>query len=166
MCYICFFFFFFSSRRRHTRSYGDWSSDVCSSDLLQRLLIGSEKEITLPAFLLRPKGNVKGVLIAVDDRGKEALTEDLRFPLLLNEQWAVCGMDPRGIGELSTTKMAWVAAVSLLLNENFVGRQAFDIGRVVKYLGSDAAFAGKPFTLYARGHNAALAAAYVIGLSS
>src|SRR5437867_8024885 len=27
------FFFFFSSRRRHTRSYGDWSSDVCSSDL-------------------------------------------------------------------------------------------------------------------------------------
>src|SRR6266516_244291 len=26
--------FFFSSRRRHTRSYGDWSSDVCSSDLV------------------------------------------------------------------------------------------------------------------------------------
>src|SRR5207248_6540091 len=25
--------FFFASRRRHTRSYGDWSSDVCSSDL-------------------------------------------------------------------------------------------------------------------------------------
>src|SRR5207248_7352294 len=28
---------FFSSRRRHTRSYGDWSSDVCSSDLLALL---------------------------------------------------------------------------------------------------------------------------------
>src|SRR5437764_7309622 len=28
-----FFFFFFSSRRRHTRYIGDWSSDVCSSDL-------------------------------------------------------------------------------------------------------------------------------------
>src|SRR5690349_21868475 len=27
-------FFFFSSRRRHTRSLRDWSSDVCSSDLL------------------------------------------------------------------------------------------------------------------------------------
>src|SRR5437763_15883126 len=27
------FFFFFSSRRRHTRYIGDWSSDVCSSDL-------------------------------------------------------------------------------------------------------------------------------------
>src|SRR5437764_2619750 len=28
------FFFFFSSRRRHTRYIGDWSSDVCSSDLI------------------------------------------------------------------------------------------------------------------------------------
>src|SRR5437868_9058759 len=26
--------FFFSSRRRHTRSKRDWSSDVCSSDLV------------------------------------------------------------------------------------------------------------------------------------
>src|SRR2546430_5913972 len=30
---VCFFFFF-SSRRRHTRFDCDWSSDVCSSDLL------------------------------------------------------------------------------------------------------------------------------------
>src|SRR5256885_3531614 len=28
--------FFFSSRRRHTRLQGDWSSDVCSSDLRDR----------------------------------------------------------------------------------------------------------------------------------
>src|SRR6266852_8814042 len=31
------FFFFFSSRRRHTRCYRDWSSDVCSSDLIVRV---------------------------------------------------------------------------------------------------------------------------------
>src|SRR6266487_4995692 len=31
-------FFFFSSRRRHTRWTGDWSSDVCSSDLVPRAL--------------------------------------------------------------------------------------------------------------------------------
>src|SRR2546426_467996 len=31
MCILLFFFF--SSRRRHTRLQGDWSSDVCSSDL-------------------------------------------------------------------------------------------------------------------------------------
>src|SRR6266566_8754383 len=30
---LFFYFFFFSSRRRHTRLQGDWSSDVCSSDL-------------------------------------------------------------------------------------------------------------------------------------
>src|SRR2546422_10801868 len=28
------FYFFFSSRRRHTRCSRDWSSDVCSSDLV------------------------------------------------------------------------------------------------------------------------------------
>src|SRR5256885_3561825 len=28
-------YFFFSSRRRHTRLQGDWSSDVCSSDLFK-----------------------------------------------------------------------------------------------------------------------------------
>src|SRR3989454_3366114 len=31
--FFSIFFFFFSSRRRHTRLQGDWSSDVCSSDL-------------------------------------------------------------------------------------------------------------------------------------
>src|SRR2546426_7028141 len=30
---LCVVVFFFSSRRRHTRLQGDWSSDVCSSDL-------------------------------------------------------------------------------------------------------------------------------------
>src|SRR5437867_12404102 len=38
--------FFFSSRRRHTRSYGDWSSDVCSSDLIE-----SELRVTAPGIL-------------------------------------------------------------------------------------------------------------------
>src|SRR5256885_8738866 len=38
-------FFFFSSRRRHTRLQGDWSSDVCSSDLTsdgKRLWVSNE----------------------------------------------------------------------------------------------------------------------------
>src|SRR5437764_3723788 len=34
MILFFFIFFFFSSRRRHTRYIGDWSSDVCSSDLI------------------------------------------------------------------------------------------------------------------------------------
>src|SRR5690606_39540744 len=32
--YVGCFYFFFSSRRRHTRFSRDWSSDVCSSDLV------------------------------------------------------------------------------------------------------------------------------------
>ena len=32
---LLFVFFFFSSRRRHTRLVSDWSSDVCSSDLIK-----------------------------------------------------------------------------------------------------------------------------------
>src|SRR5690625_1154320 len=32
---MCCSFFFFSSRRRHTRWPRDWSSDVCSSDLIR-----------------------------------------------------------------------------------------------------------------------------------
>src|SRR5690606_39475457 len=35
---LCLSSFFFSSRRRHTRFSRDWSSDVCSSDLIAELL--------------------------------------------------------------------------------------------------------------------------------
>src|SRR5687768_8832891 len=38
--------FFFSSRRRHTRCSRDWSSDVCSSDLL-RLYNGGETDVPI-----------------------------------------------------------------------------------------------------------------------
>ena len=49
-------------------------------------------------------------------------------------------MDPRGIGESATDKTGWVFAVSLLLGENFVGRQAWDLGRVLEALGAPGAF--------------------------
>src|SRR6266436_2105857 len=39
-------FFFFSSRRRHTRCSRDWSSDVCSSDLLTTLRKRLDKPIS------------------------------------------------------------------------------------------------------------------------
>src|SRR5256885_7361335 len=55
----CVMFFFFSSRRRHTRLQGDWSSDVCSSDLskhkayipLERSALKDEAERLLQLFL-------------------------------------------------------------------------------------------------------------------
>src|SRR5699024_11892210 len=42
--------FVFSSRRRHTRSKRDWSSDVCSSDLI------FEKEIEFNPMMLTTSG--------------------------------------------------------------------------------------------------------------
>src|SRR6266403_4496270 len=52
--------FFFSSRRRHTRSLRDWSSDVCSSDLvttrvvpLPRLRARHSKNRSLRPVLVR-----------------------------------------------------------------------------------------------------------------
>src|SRR2546421_5295804 len=47
---VCFLLFFFSSRRRHTRSDRDWSSDVCSSDLVFRAGVLVEEDL---AFLRR-----------------------------------------------------------------------------------------------------------------
>src|SRR6266498_5806408 len=38
-------FFFFSSRRRHTRCGCDWSSDVCSSDLICLSAVVPHREI-------------------------------------------------------------------------------------------------------------------------
>src|SRR3989454_2820423 len=46
-------FFFFSSRRRHTRLQGDWSSDVCSSDLaLARAGIRPEAVVAHDSYLI------------------------------------------------------------------------------------------------------------------
>src|SRR6266481_4370135 len=44
---VSWFFFFFSSRRRHTRWNCDWSSDVCSSDLMVSLDEGGAFEKVL-----------------------------------------------------------------------------------------------------------------------
>src|SRR5437899_6403958 len=46
--------FFFSSRRRHTRCLSDWSSDVCSSDLMFQFLV--------EALVLCLVGGIIGIL--------------------------------------------------------------------------------------------------------
>src|SRR5205807_4638635 len=54
---IFFIFFFFSSRRRHTRLQGDWSSDVCSSDLvLISAGVGGDQDVDAEAFLVSRVG--------------------------------------------------------------------------------------------------------------
>src|SRR5690606_40810940 len=62
--------FFFSSRRRHTRFSRDWSSDVCSSDLLVRV---RHKHF---AFFYRcSPGKEGGVMNGVSPDNKERVHE-------------------------------------------------------------------------------------------
>ena len=52
---VCFFFFF-SSRRRHTRLVSDWSSDVCSSDLVEASALSAALARLSPSELVLHEG--------------------------------------------------------------------------------------------------------------
>src|SRR5256885_13874094 len=59
--------FFFSSRRRHTILQGDWSSDVCSSDL-----VTASRDLQTFMYMLDPAGPSKSqwdVLNALESMG-------------------------------------------------------------------------------------------------
>src|SRR5262245_63883919 len=63
-------FFFFSSRRRHTRCLSDWSSDVCSSDLVERGLQGIPLDSQRRLRALRKAGEIDlGQQRGADDLG-------------------------------------------------------------------------------------------------
>src|SRR5205807_6335121 len=64
-------FFFLSSRRRHTRLQGDWSSDVCSSDLLRLRLVARRLDDDLVVALVelalpRRDADLTGLVADVD----------------------------------------------------------------------------------------------------
>src|SRR6266487_4905046 len=68
------FVFFFSSRRRHTRWTGDWSSDVCSSDLEPaRLAMGDTRRLAERMGLLdmEPRGELSSTEYALASPGTE-----------------------------------------------------------------------------------------------
>src|SRR5690606_7639871 len=80
-------YFFFSSRRRHTRFSRDWSSDVCSSDLIGVPIPGFACKIVdvTDADKEMPAGErgelmVKGLLVMDGYYGNEASTRDTLRP--------------------------------------------------------------------------------------
>src|SRR3712207_4566245 len=82
--------FFFSSRRRHTRYWRDWSSDVCSSDLIQvtgAILVVDDQPESLVALrtVLEPLGRE----VVTAPSGEEALKR------LLHDDFSVIVMDVR-----------------------------------------------------------------------
>src|SRR5690625_7150665 len=66
--------FFFSSRRRHTRWPRDWSSDVCSSDLIVELTMNGE----VPA---RPEAHISQCL------ARERRSEERRVGKECRSRW-------------------------------------------------------------------------------
>src|SRR5438094_2180691 len=84
--------FFFSSRRRHTRSYGDWSSDVCSSDL---------SRLTFAHWLMDTYANPKMPLATVD---LLLSTADQTYD---DEGTAVVPIDPATFENVRNAIIAW-----------------------------------------------------------
>src|SRR5205814_7681465 len=68
---------FFSSRRRHTRCLSDWSSDVCSSDLITTLDMTkqtlAEQNVRDHVNDLHNKNVWNAALVSIDPRNGEVL---------------------------------------------------------------------------------------------
>ncbi len=128
---------------------------------VQRLEIPTEGSLRIPSFLIKPE-RPEGLVVAIHDQGKEEATKDPLVQQFLGRNWALCGIDPRGFGELKTEKEGWVFAVSLLLGENFVWRQAWDIHRTVDVLVDLEIFRRLPVVLYGSGHGASLSVTFLL----
>src|SRR2546422_8230663 len=81
------FFFFFSSRRRHTRCSRDWSSDVCSSDLILSDTVKVRELLSDGTYRRRTPGEGEPLLrsqIALQHLAREAAREgtDVRPPFV------------------------------------------------------------------------------------
>src|SRR4051794_41706945 len=91
-----FLFFFFSSRRRHTRWTGDWSSDVCSSDLGalavgQPALVELQEDPLGPPVVARLVGGELAAPVDRDSPGPQlARSEERRVGKECRSRWAPC----------------------------------------------------------------------------
>src|SRR5437870_527410 len=100
--------FFFSSRRRHTRWPRDWSSDVCSSDLLSYLAV-------VVVGLAVAAITISGLLLRYEDDQTRVHLEELSAPFLTAIQTGVrAGQQPREIVD-ALTEQAHAANARLLI---------------------------------------------------
>src|SRR5256885_10239751 len=107
-------FFFFSSRRRHTRLQGDWSSDVCSSDLYPHAGIRS-----IDASAARALPGVSAVLLGDEvARRTEPISVLRPLPgLLRNRYYAMAQETARFEGE---------PVVAVAAKDRYVAEDALD----------------------------------------
>src|SRR5689334_23710224 len=112
-CQLLLFVFFFSSRRRHTRWNCDWSSDVCSSDLVaaeRRELLAERRDeravenVELPRMVDRDMRHATGGALLdtrVDARAAGGLrSEERRVGKERRARWRPAdGREERGEGD-------------------------------------------------------------------
>src|SRR5437763_16038188 len=96
---MCMFivFFFFSSRRRHTRYIGDWSSDVCSSDLF------TKREVEPYQLVSGPEGWYLGCY----DLARED-TRHFRLDRMKEAKLTRRSFEPRGGVEERLAEQEWL----------------------------------------------------------
>jgi dienelactone hydrolase len=116
--------------------------------------------LEIPGVLIPPSGDWTGAVLAAADAGKESLREQPELQAARRAGQAVLLADVRGTGELATGKPGWTFAVSLLLGENFVGRQAMDLVAGWRALRALPELAGKPVRIFGSGPFLAQAALY------
>src|SRR5437879_12695746 len=106
-----FSFFFFSSRRRHTRYIGDWSSDVCSSDLV---FVRRVRDVSARV----PRLNVVDSLQVLEG-GFEARSEERRVGKECRAGWAGDDEKDRDIRKVNKSNKV-VSDGEMLREENAV----------------------------------------------
>lgn len=130
-----------------------------------RHVIQTQRGVQIPLLVRRPGrdgwGVHNGILVAIDDRGKESMLDDPIIREAVDRRgWMVWIIEPRGFGELATPQAAWEFETSLLLGEDYLWRQGEDVRHAVQFARR---FTGPQMVvLYARGPNASLAAAYAL----
>jgi hypothetical protein len=116
--------------------------------------------VLVPALVLRARPSVTGALVVISDQGKESALAHPAVEKAYASGCAVVLADLRGMGELSLSKPGWVYAISLLLGENFAGRQALDLVAGVRALAAEPWLAKKRVGVLAIGPFASLAGLY------
>src|SRR3546814_11131260 len=86
MCFICFLFFFFKQKTAYEMRISDWSSDVCSSDLLRlqpRAVIALERNTAAPVELKHPAHDIVEDVAVVGNKDDVAgVIDDVIFQQL------------------------------------------------------------------------------------
>src|SRR6266496_5674057 len=125
--------FFFSSRRRHTRSLRDWSSDVCSSDLLRRPGDGRVR--------LRPRGAVPGPQAGREDRRGAGRVAQLRADQGQPDQQLfrhAQARDPDQVHEVKITERRAAPTEALVVLPTYNEKENLErVVSAVRHLGHD-----------------------------